>query len=185
MTPNIEALIQALAPYEEHYMQVQGVRSIVNGLEYHYRNALSAPAKLSLDAIHEITAYLGRLGQMGYFLQSDFMDLDEALYPAIKANMKYRHKYTAHRATDKPRLNDTREDISHTQILQPYSYPWKMDETGYPDLSQAMHGLQISMKKGDETEWHTFFIEEEHPKIMQEIEVCLRKKLSELEGQKS
>lgn len=181
MESNIYSLIRSLTLYEDNYLQVQGVRVIVQGLEYHYHNSCDPGKKASKYSIHEITAYLNRLGQIYYFLKSDFMDTDISLIPNIESLIKFRMKYSAHRAVDAPRSNDFLMDLSSFSILSPYSDPWECDSNGMPDITKAKFGLQLAIKgiSGDR-ETYNFFIEDEHHEIMREIEVSLRNKLSQL-----
>jgi len=183
MNSNIRSLIDALTPHEENYLQVQGLRIIIQGLEYHYRNSINMNIKQTLDALHEITAYLGRLGQVYYFLKSDFMKVDANLIPRIESAIKYRMKYSAHRMVDAPRDGDILVDSCCIPMLKPY-HPLTDDQRTLPlDMNLFMFGLQVQKRGPDgERTVDNFYIEDEHDEIMTEIEACLRRKLIQVKA---
>lgn len=181
MIDRIQKIINELAPYELNYMQVQGLRTIVEGLDYHYNNSIKPESKKSRDAVHEIVAYMGRLGQMYYFLISDFIKVEFHEIPTIKSVIQFRMKYVAHRMVDAPRRGDILMDSGYQFILKPYK-PLTDEQRVIPfDLSLCMIGFQVPQINAEEERTdYTFFIEEEHEKIMTEIHECLTRKLEKV-----
>ncbi|HEX3943229.1 MAG TPA: hypothetical protein VHW69_03995 [Rhizomicrobium sp.] len=97
-------------------IDIFGAIEMLGGLQYHYQQFLRIrERKLSgafpLDAPDErfeAVAYINRIGQFRYFADSNFCEQiigRSALLeiPALEKLLPFRHKYTAHRARDKPR----------------------------------------------------------------------------------
>jgi hypothetical protein len=116
--------------YLEQKDRLRGILDIIDGLEYHIkriRNYEKAACRRSLElrplfnsegpynlplpsrrtnhhpAVHEVVAYIGRLGQLACFFESDWFSSIAgeaqvaAKIPSILALMPIRNKHTAHR----------------------------------------------------------------------------------------
>ncbi len=125
--------------YLKHKQKLGGVLDMVDGLEYHMRKIRIYEKKACLaaseirklmqktgpltlprltkktnhhPAVHEAVAYIGRLGQLDYFFESDWFgeSLDKKqialTIPSILALMPLRNKHSAHRQQDDPRPGD-------------------------------------------------------------------------------
>lgn len=125
--------------YLEKKDRLIGVLDIIDGLEYHIkriRNYEKAACRRSLEleplfngegpynlpmlsrrtnhhpAVHEVVAYIGRLGQLACFFESEWFSsiVGEAQVaakiPSVLALMPIRNKHTAHRQQDAPRRDD-------------------------------------------------------------------------------
>jgi hypothetical protein len=158
---------------------------MIGGLEYHYKAFLRLIEQQKIgnfsaedDVIHEIVAYLNRLGQFYYFAKSDFVcgilkstpDMVE-----IKKILPLRMKNTAHRSYDDPRREDTPELMAlqsfgmlslQNFIPRDSNNPY---ELGVDDKAskwrKTFQGVQIPLHDGEVCE---FFLETDHPKIIQE-----------------
>ena len=126
--------------YLKHKKRLGGVLDILGGLEYHINkiriyekracrlvtdlNELSKnkePFNLPAlsrrtnhhPAVHEAVAYIGRLGQLDYFFESDWFSegISETKLasgiPSILAPMPLRNKHSAHRQQDYPWKDDS------------------------------------------------------------------------------
>ncbi len=125
--------------YSKHKERLGGVLDILDGLEYHIKKIrtyekracrfvtdlnvicknkepfnLPALSRRSNHhpAVHEAVAYIGRLGQLDYFFESDWFGevVSEAELasgiPSILALIPLRNKHSAHRQQDYPRKDD-------------------------------------------------------------------------------
>lgn len=125
--------------YLEQKDRLGGILDIFAGLEYHIKrikNYEKAACRRSLElmnrfnsegsynlpllsrrtnhhpAVHEAVAYIGRLGQLACFFESEWFSSKAgeaqvaAEIPSILALMPLRNKHTAHRQQDDPRKDD-------------------------------------------------------------------------------
>jgi hypothetical protein len=121
---------------------IEGVRFIINGLEYHYskyekeskkiihaknihleRGNLLQNEKVTNSMKHEATAYLNRMGQIYYFAKSSKVEKImppaeiKKIVPTIIKFIPFRMKYTAHRAVDHPRKGEVSEYMQQVNRL--------------------------------------------------------------------
>jgi len=182
---------------------------MMKGLDYHHDNFMNCVNRLAqiglgletrdLEAVlmHEATAYLNRLGQIYYFIESDFVEKTcpaaQLLSPVINKYVIFRHKHSAHRSIDAPR-NESR----HIQTVQAFSmsaiggrmFQPKPGNTQTllsvktPEDLQEFHRMhwkysyvQFQLLTDDPNVYHNFSIEKEHPAIIQEAYAVLEKLL--------
>lgn len=116
---------------ESYKLELAGLLDIVQGLEYHYKNfekiekryinsqeklfseGILHPRPNNKNMIHEIVAYLNRLGQLDSLVRSPWFNsctLEEEIgknCSIFLAIMPFRSKFAAHRSVDYPRKIDT------------------------------------------------------------------------------
>lgn len=126
---------------EKYQLELWGSVDMVLGLEYHYKhfvkieNACRDHCKRTFEygvssknAIHEMVAYMNRLGQAFYFLKSrwfrDYIkEKDLArLCPVFLALLPFRKKFASHRSIDDTR-GETEDQIANHASL-PYGICW-------------------------------------------------------------
>jgi hypothetical protein len=117
------------------FFRFQGAIEMMQGLDYHhdrFMTTVNQLAEIGLDdavnglqivLLHEATAYLNRLGQFYYFLDSKFVQqicpTTKSLAPDIVSFVFFRNKSTAHRSIDKP--DKWRPESPHIQSTQAMS----------------------------------------------------------------
>lgn len=107
-----------------NFLRIMGAAEIIYGIQYHrdqFLNTIKPLSELSIVAPeskplhralnHEAVAYVNRVGQFWYFLDSAFVrekivDLDSRT-PTIRQISVYRNKHSAHRSIDSPKTQDT------------------------------------------------------------------------------
>lgn len=180
MTNEILTKLEALEKHENYYQQVKGIKYIILGLEYHYSNFIKVVGiKNEFNWFHETVAYLNRLGQVYYFLKSDFMGVNPEDMPIIDRAVQLRMKYGAHRALDNPRSDDrgAMMDISAPNVTLMVLRQGVSDGDGV-NLENYTKGFAIAkMKAQGSREQVTFFLENEHDQILIEINQILSAKL--------
>ena len=170
MLENLLAVLENLKNKEAYHQQIKGVALMVKGLQYHYDNFLSkVDHPTSEDWFHEVTAYINRLGQIFYFLKSDFIKVTDSEIPIICKAIPFRMKFSAHRHLDKPWSGDLLIDLTLPNIvpIKPRAGELKIGEVKHGDFTK---GIALAQKdaSGNRTDPH-FFLEFEHQDIMQEI----------------
>jgi len=124
------------------FPNIQGAVEMMKGLDYHhdkFLNIISRLAKVDLndeahglkaDLLHEVVAYLNRLGQFHYFTISCFVKTHcptaESLTPTIEHFLVFRHKHSAHRSIDKPQKETV--PVQETQAMSMSSIGYKIFE---------------------------------------------------------
>jgi hypothetical protein len=158
---------------------IHGATAILNGLEYHAENYLGRQKTLekinsnnpkhraTIDMLnHEAIAYFNRIGQLYYFTRSEkvteIIDNYESHIPNILRLIIFRMKQSAHRATDAPRG----ENAGHMEQLdRMFTYQYLLVD------NKLCH--QILLDEPDpitNKQSINFFMHEEHPKLVAEIE---------------
>lgn len=158
-----------------------GVNSIIDGIKYHSENflrlrnfAISSNNINNREIINkmnnEVIAYFNRLGQFYYFVKSDFaIDLVgnyKDLLPNVCRLIIFRHKQSAHRATDQPNKNDPKA-IFQLDKLFTYQYILVDKELFYQVLLDE-EDYEPNKKSVN------FQMSKDHPKVIFEIEDYLR-----------
>ncbi len=178
---------------------------MMNGLDYHHDNFMRiinrlAEVDMSEEAdglkanlLHEVVAYLNRLGQFHYFVISTFVRqhcrTPTSLTPTVEKFFIFRRKHSAHRSIDQPQ-NETAH-VQETQAMSMSSIGGKIFE---PKLGQSCNLLEAktdadqiahfrnNWKKcywvcqlitDDPNDFRNFSIEKEHPAIMLEAYAIL------------
>ncbi|ATG58619.1 hypothetical protein ATS72_004900 [Pseudoalteromonas sp. 13-15] len=174
--------LDQLKDYEVHYKQVSGVKTMVQGLEYHFDNYM-AQTKVREQPFwfHEVVAYLNRLGQIYYFFKSDFIKVVDSEMPNILKIIPLRMKYSAHRSVDAPRGNDhlVMMDISMPNIHYVHSY-YGSEERDVVNPNECSRGFCIPRvdANGDRDDVR-IFLDYEHDGILADIGLVLDRKLRE------
>jgi hypothetical protein len=169
---------------QENAIRLSGPIQMMEGLEYHHDAFLRLIAKpqagdfsAEKDIIHEVIAYLNRMGQFYYFAKSDFVSRILGSTPSIIEIEKLsplRMKNAAHRSYDAPR----KEDTPDLMLYQAYGMtgvqfsknrdPSDPYQLGIDDVSarwrKSFQGVQIPLV--DSTV--EFYLEVDHPKIINE-----------------
>ena len=179
MLETVLAALEALKSKETHYQQVNGVALMVKGLQYHFDNFISKVDIPNSDEwFHEVTAYINRLGQIYYFLKSDFMKVNDSEIVTILEAMPFRMKFSAHRHLDAPKPGDLLMDVTLPNIvpIKAREGELKIGEVKHGDFTKGIALAQCD-SSGDRTDPH-FFLEFEHPKILNELATVLSSKAS-------
>ena len=120
-------------------MRTIGAIDMLDGLEYHHTAFMNIIGRLAgtpftseeselcrKQLVHEVIAYLNRMGQFYYFAHSSFakqfVPRPDTILPTHVRYKPFRDKHTAHRAIDAPRKEDTPE-AQHT-------YAWALSSMG-------------------------------------------------------
>ena len=196
---------KAKPPLRANFLNIQGAVEMMKGLDYHHHNFMKIINRLAevdmsdeaqglkANLLHEVVAYLNRVGQLHYFVFSPFVKnhcpTAESLTPTIEKFLIFRHKHSAHRSIDKPQ-NETAH-IQETQAMSMSSIGGKIFETKpgqscnlldiKTDADQTAHFLNNWKKcywvcqliTDDPKDFRNFSIEREHPTIMLEAYVVL------------
>jgi hypothetical protein len=169
------------AVLQTDFLQVAGAVSMLKGLDYHRDRFVSLIAELSggveLDQaqlLHEAVAYVNRAGQFYYFAESDLVKTKGTppLTPKLSALVKFRHKHTAHRSIDRPRLEDTEQlQTVHAMTLSEFGGRlWQSKEKLPPGFSGPFWGrayLVYQIHTGP-NDIYELVIERDHEALMQE-----------------
>jgi len=196
---------KAKPPLSTNFLNIQGAVEMMKGLDYHHDNFIriinrlaevdlnDEAQELKADLLHEVVAYLNRLGQFHYFIFSPFVKKNcptaESLAPTIEKFLIFRRKHSAHRSIDCPQ-NETAH-IQETQAMSMSSIGGKIFETKpgqscnllevKTEAEQIEH-IRNNWKKcywlcqlitDDPKDVHNFSIEREHPVIMLEAYAVL------------
>jgi len=107
------------AAIESNILNITGAIEMMSGMDYHFDNYMRYQSKLHDEEhdpeihnslLHEVTAYLNRLGQFYYFSQSKFvknLNINSvAILPKLNEKILLRHKASAHRSIDAPKKED-------------------------------------------------------------------------------
>ncbi|GAB4516639.1 MAG: hypothetical protein Tsb004_26500 [Allomuricauda sp.] len=147
-------------------IELLGVLKMMEGLDYHYGQFLKFKnLESNTHRIHEIVAYLNRVGQIYYFLKSDFtknlIEVEDPLnlVPTIKEIIVFRKKATAHRSIDSP-FDETIE-YRNRQALAFIGF-----QTNY---FQDFERFILPTEEKGKTKWNYFTPEIDHPKLILEI----------------
>lgn len=153
--------------YRKCKQQLGGIIDIVSGLQYHYNQHNLHEKKVDRCqfygwASHEAIAYINRIGQVYYFVKSDWFnayipqsDLP-SLIPTVLALVPLRNKISAHRQQDYPYKDDCKSlgfhkfglksrlggKIANSNALRGN----KEEETGiilWSDVKKSFIGMQI------------------------------------------
>ena len=204
------ARIQTKTPLlNTNFLNIQGAVEMMQGLDYHHDNfmkLINRLAEVDLDdearglkanLLHEVVAYLNRLGQFHYFIISTFVTGNCAtakfLTPTIEKFVVFRMKHSAHRSIDKPHGESLH--VQQTQAMSMLSIGPKIFET---KPGQSCNLLEAKTTKDaiehirnnwgkcywicqlitdGPKDFHNFSIEREHPTIMQEAYAILEQVL--------
>jgi len=152
--------------FDESYGSVEllGALNILESLDYHFENFVRLKdSDGSKNRIHEVVAYLNRIGQFYYFIKSDFtkniISNPILLTPKINMLKVFRMKNTAHRSIDFPK--DETTSYRSRQALTFIGF-----QTNY-NLDKEVFTLPT--ENGDSTtKWNYFTPEIDHPIVMKE-----------------
>jgi hypothetical protein len=172
------------------FLQLAGAVSILQGLDYHRDRFVSLISGLAGGAetdeghlLHEAIAYINRVGQFYYFAESDLVKtrIGRLLTPTMDALVKFRHKHTAHRSIDKPRVEDTQQlQTVHAMTLSEFGgrlwHPKEKLPPGFvgPYWGRAYLVYQIHTGSKDVFE---LVIERDHERLMAEAYEIIRRLL--------
>jgi hypothetical protein len=192
-----------------NFLEIQGAVEMMQGLDYHHDNFMKLINRLvefdltdeahglKISLSHEVVAYLNRMGQFYYFIDSEFIkkhcSTAKSLAPTIDKFFVFRRKHSAHRSIDQRRGESLR--VRETQAMSMSSIGPKIFETK-PGQScnlleaktknDAIEHIRNNWKKcywicqlitDDPKDFHNFSIEKEHPTIMQEAYAILEQVL--------
>jgi hypothetical protein len=159
-------------------VSIIGFLETLEGLDYHHNNFSELSGSINLK--HEITAYLNRIGQLHYFVVSEFTKkhilYPETLLPKIDNLIEFRHKNSAHRSLDKPSKGKYRE-------TDEYRNRQAIALLGFTDLiaqGKKQFIIPIQDEKTSETVWHYFTPETDHIEIMNQSYNLLEKLLESI-----
>jgi hypothetical protein len=182
---------------------------MMQGLDYHYDNFMKLIKRLvesdltdeayglKIKLSHEVVAYINRMGQFHYFIQSEFIkkhcSTNKSLAPTIDKFVVFRKKHSAHRSIDQPRGESLH--VRETQAMSMSSIGPKIFETkpGHScnlleakTTKDAVVHIRNNWEKcywicqlitDDSKDFHNFSIEKEHPTIMREAYAILEQVL--------
>lgn len=166
----ITAKIKALFADNAHalgFYQIEliGILDMVGGLEYHYKNfaKIENRCRIKLEkemddgeqtsrpyknAIHEVTAYLNRLGQFYYLMRSpwfgEYVKEDDLakLCPILLALIPLRHRVACHRSCDKPGKDIEINEHLATQASVPIEKRWRKEKDDILNISYEIKILK-------------------------------------------
>jgi len=193
-----------------NFLNIQGAVEMMLGMDYHHGNFMriveqlgeveltNGARRLKADLIHEVIAYLNRIGQFHYFLDSEFVkgfcSDANAVAPTLERFLPLRMKHSAHRSIDAP----TKKDSIHFQETQAMSMSAIGPKHFDPKPGQRVNMLDATTDaekiKFVRDNWKKCFlvcqfltedpkgaldfsIEREHPVIMQEAYSVIEKVL--------
>jgi len=116
------------------------------------------------DAVHEAVAYIGRLGQLDYFFESDWFgeiikEADIALkIPSILALMPLRNKHVAHRQQDYPRKGDC-DSLGLNEYGLKHGLVWLNNN---PEIVNIQYSFPTMQRH--------FLLEKHHPSSVSDVE---------------
>lgn len=170
------------------FAQIWGSLEMVRGLEYHHSNflihlqSLSKKSSLEDDSPldHEAIAYINRLGQMHFFVNS--LELLQVC-PKIDELFLIRNKNTAHRSIDAPRKDSKFEQIWQAGCFMRRIFSGKVKPDFDPNkdmlkdmeifLSPQRYLSEeafVSYQLLSNDNHATFIPQKDHPIILKEIE---------------
>jgi hypothetical protein len=158
-------------------LNVIGIVHAMEGLDYHFeRFQENSSNQFNKNRMHDITAYLNRLGQLHYSIKSTFVkskiDLDKIqLTPKINELIELRMKNTAHRSIDCPK-NES-EDLQRMQSIRFLGFDFFLFD-----------GNEYFIFPSDKLKEGKIFIEfhpvDDHKKIMNEAYSILEKLITQI-----
>lgn len=107
-----------------YFTQIFGTVSILDGLDYHYKSFIkfldeeeSIQGRLIDVAQHEAIAWLNRVGQIYYFLNSELIKnkIGKIHHPTIDSVIPFRMKISAHRSVDAPKSSEDTDVLMERQ----------------------------------------------------------------------
>lgn len=148
---------------KEGAMNLLGVLDILEALDYHFDNFINLKTtNEEINQRHEAVAYLNRIGQLYYFIVSDFTvrHIPNAISYMSKVNdlKVFRMKSTAHRSLDFPKGES--EEYQNRQALT------MLGATNSKVLGKLEYILPVQNKLTKKTEWHFFTPETDHEIVM-------------------
>ncbi len=192
-----------------NFLNIQGAVEMMLGLDYHHDNFINAVEQLAeaeftnearglkAQLVHEVVAYLNRMGQFHYFIVSPFVRKfcpdAKNLAPTIEKFLPLRLKHSAHRSIDAPK-----GESQHTQETQAMSMSAIGSKIFEPKPGQR-HNMLDAKSEAEQVmfirdNWKkcywicqfltdnpkdvlNFSLEREHPKIMEEAFLILERVL--------
>jgi hypothetical protein len=172
---------------QTNFLQIAGAVSILKGLDYHRDQFILSAAELHEGVtskrrqllqeylLHEAVAYVNRAGQFYYFAKSGIVKAKGTppSIPRITELVNFRHKHTAHRSVDVPRLQDTEEQQAyHAMSLSEFGgqlwIPKEKDllSTSFADL--ICGGGYLAFRINTDNNFYDLVIERDHEALMQE-----------------
>lgn len=108
----------------EGVMILTGAIRMMSGMEYHFANFAEECRRIAASGVkhrdllvHEVVAYLNRMGQFHAFLRSDFVKPSVPSPPSVAPTLVrlliLRNKYAAHRSLDAPRDEPVHVRMNH------------------------------------------------------------------------
>lgn len=189
-----------------NFFNIQGAVEMLYGLDYHHDHFMTIISHLAMigDAkelllvlYNEATAYMNRLGQFFYFINSDFVHSNcqgmPPFAPTIEKFVIFRHKHSAHRSIDFPKKESAQiqavQAMSMSSMGGRHFQPKPGVSTGHESAELmtdveaylrrlwSHHYLEFQLMTDDPKVVHNFSIEREHPAIMLEAYAVLEKLL--------
>jgi hypothetical protein len=180
-------LVRSKSPLvEDNFVQLVGIVDMASGLEYHYKSAFnhlkqgSEPLARMVFVQHDIVAWLNRLGQFYYFVQSELVKsfgLTQKI-TKILTLLPLRNKNSAHRSIDAPRRNDEVSQLPYQALtfspLVGTQWVRRDLDKSEPEVFDllATHYLvfQITSEKDGVVELN---IELDHLQVLSEMYACM------------
>lgn len=183
-----------------NFVQLAGLISILNGLDYHHGNYCRLVSQLvpvnagsnDVRALrHEAIAWLNRMGQFHAFTTSKLGKNTSSATPCMDSLLVFRHKHAAHRSIDAPRREDSAEamiaqamsmsDLGGQLWLPRPDFRWPADDA--PDdawaTSPATHflGFQMATQSAG-VQIQDLVVERDHQPVMLEAFTFLERLLA-------
>ncbi len=185
------------------FVNVYGAVEIMKGLDYHHGNFMRLLGQLAqlpafsveeADAfdclLHELVAYVSRVGQFLVFAKSRFVNETirdtTALIPTLAGLKRFRDKVAAHRSIDDPRTEDTPElQVVHARVLTPL-----IGRLFEPKPGESLEDVALGRERPWLKGYLTYYLpmgtpdadklalERDHPRIMEEAYSVLERLLA-------
>lgn len=151
-----------------------GALDSMDGLDYHFGRLVTLEKQDNeTDEIHELTAYLNRLGQFFYFIKSKFsrslISDPLTLTPKTCELIEFRKKVTAHRSNDYPRNEP--ESLRKRQSITFMTFAPYIRIEG----NKKQYWLPVNESSNPESNFLYFEPHKDHHIIMNETYELLRK----------
>ena len=168
---------------KDNFLTVAGAASFLDGLEYHFARyveivtrAAAGDESRSESVVHEVVAYMNRLGQFHYFATSDLLKplVSGVATPTIDELLDFRMKFSAHRSLDKPRRESSATREAQALSLGGFGSMWqpKVPKLHWPPPTGSerwrTHHRVFQMKTSETGDFVNFVMETHHPLVAAE-----------------
>ena len=195
---------------EQGQIDIFGVIEMLGALQYHYLQFMRVrdrkiSGEIDIDAPDdrfEAVAYIGRIGQICYFVRSDFVKTHfrESIDSQIQSILRlvpFRHKYAAHRARDNPKdktdeASDLRADLAlgaiggqlsvervpglFERVARGGQLDWHHSRRRHLESSYTLYELYVDKVRIE------FNLELDHPVILNEVGSVVRQLIGTAKG---